>query len=118
MFGSVGHSFSSTALLGGSSSSGGTDTVVQAGTTITTSFSLLQGDKLDLTQILAGVNLNPNLSNLSQYVTVIDHANAGGVSATLTVTGPNGTGVVNLEDSGNLSLKGLLNHNSLILPPH
>ena len=95
---------------------------VQPGT-VSENFSVLQGDKLDLTKILAGAHLAHDLSNLSQFVKVLGYSSndpgfGPGTKTTLEIVGPNGTGIVNLENSGKLNLKDLLSHNSLILPPH
>jgi hypothetical protein len=115
--------FFSTSLQGYTNTSvGGSDLVVQPGT-VSENFSVLQGDKLDLTQILAGAPLAADLSNLSEFVKVLGYSRndpgyGPGTKTTLEIVGPQGAGIVNLENSGKLNLKDLLSHNSLILPPH
>jgi hypothetical protein len=109
-------------ILGGSQNQDQT-LVVQAGSTYSESFSLSGGSQLDLTQILAGASLSHDLTNISQYVKVLgygadDPGFASGTKTILQVTGPNGSATVNLEGSGRLSVQNLLQHNSLLLPPH
>lgn len=41
-----------------------------------------------------------------------------GTKTSLEISGPHGTAIVNLEGAGKLELKDLLQHNSLLLPPH
>jgi hypothetical protein len=115
----------STLSLQGTTTTGATDDplVVQPGTNVSENFSVLQGDKLDLTQILAGAPLAADLSNIRDFVKVLgsssnDPGYGPGTKTTLEIVGPQGTGIVNLENSGKLNLKDLLSHNSLILPPH
>jgi len=96
------------------------DLVVQPGKQ---NVSFNHGEKLDLTQLLAGAPLAHDLTNIGDFVKVLGHGrnDAGfgqGTKTTLEVTGPGGSAVVNLESSGKLGLKDLLSHNSLILPPH
>jgi len=107
----------STLAVGSSSSQ---DLVVQPGKQ---SFSFNHGEKLDLTQVLAGAPLAHDLTNIGDFVKVLGHGKndpgfGKGTKTTLEVTGPGGSAVVNLESSGKLGLKDLLSHNSLILPPH
>ena len=101
----------------------GTDLLIRAGTDFVQNFSLSQGDKLDLTKILAGAPLAHDLANLGNFVQVLGHGRndpsfGPGIKTTLEVTGPHGSAVVNLESAGKLELSDLLKHHSLILPPH
>ena len=124
VLGSLNHTFS-TSSLQANTTTGVTDDslVVQPGTNVSENFNVLQGDQLDLTKILAGAPLTADLSNLSQFVKVLGYSSndpgfGPGTKTTLEIVGPNGSGIVNLENSGKLGLKDLLSHNSLILPPH
>jgi hypothetical protein len=99
------------------------DVLVRAGTAYIGNFSLVQGDKLDLTQILAGAPLAHDLANIAEFVKVTGYGqnDAGfgpGSKTSLQITGPHGSALVNLEGAGKLELKDLLQHNSLLLPPH
>jgi autotransporter passenger strand-loop-strand repeat protein len=96
---------------------------VLAGTDVSQAFSLLNGDKLDLTSILAGAPIAPDLANIGNFVQVLgiagnDAGFGAGVQTVLQVNGPIGYALVHLEGSGKLELQDLLSHNSLILPPH
>src|SRR6202035_821134 len=51
--------------------SGGQDVLIRAGTGYVQNFSLAHGDKLDLTQILAGAPLVHDLANLGNFVRVL-----------------------------------------------
>jgi hypothetical protein len=97
--------------------------VVQGGNSYSQQFNVAAGDKLDLTQVLAGAPLAHDLTNLNQFIKVVSHgtvdqATGGGTKTALEVTGPAGKATVNLVGSGQLDLKDLLQHSSLILPPH
>jgi long-subunit fatty acid transport protein len=99
----------------------GTNVVVQAGTNQTVSFNAAGGDKLDLSQILAGAPLTQDLTNVGKYVKVAgyspsDQSSGQGVTTTFDIAGPNGHAVVNLNSDSKLSLDDLLKHNSLIPP--
>ena len=101
----------------------GTDLLIRAGTDFIQNFSLAQGDKLDLTKILAGAPLAHDLANLGNFVKVLGsgHNDPGfgpGTKTSLEVTGPHGSAVLNLEGVGKLELSDLLKHHSLLLPPH
>ena len=101
----------------------GTDLLIRAGTDFVQNFSLSQGDKLDLTQILAGAPLAHDLANLSSFVKVLGYGQndpgfGPGTKTSLEVTGPHDSAVVNLEGVGKLDLADLLKHHSLLLPPH
>jgi hypothetical protein len=110
--------------LGDATPTGRSSLMQQSGTdAISQSFSLSHGDKLDLTQLLAGAPLAADLANIGDYVKVVGYGKndpgfGRGTKTVLEVTGPNGGATINLEGSGKLSLKDLLSHNSLILPPH
>jgi autotransporter passenger strand-loop-strand repeat protein len=96
---------------------------VQAGSDISQAFSLLNGDKLDLTSVLAGAPLAPDLANIGNFVSVLGYGDndagyGAGTQTVLQINGPNGGAIVHLEGSGKLGLQDLLSHNSLILPPH
>jgi hypothetical protein len=99
------------------------DVLVRAGTAYVRNFNLVQGDKLDLTQILAGAPLAHDLANIADFVKVTSYGQndpgfGPGSKTSLEVTGPHGSALVNLEGAGKLELKDLLQHNSLLLPPH
>jgi hypothetical protein len=124
VLGSLTHTFSTSSLQGGTTMGAtGDPPAVQPGTNVSGDFSVHQGDKLDLTKILAGAPLTADLSNLHHFVKVLGHSSndpgfGPGTKTTLEIAGPHGTGIVNLQNSGKLDLKDLLSHNSLILPPH
>jgi hypothetical protein len=104
-------------------STGGTVDLVQAGTNTSTLFNLAQGDKLDLSQILAGAPVNQDLSNISQYVKVIGHGPndpgfGQGTQTVLQITGPNGQAIVHLEGSGRLNVHDLVKNDAIIPPTH
>jgi hypothetical protein len=108
---------------GHGASTQGSDLLIRAGTDYVQNFSLKGGDKLDLTQILAGVPLAHDLANLGHFVKVLGHGRndpgfGPGTKTSLEVTGPHGSAVVNLEGVGKLELGDLLKHQSLLLPPH
>jgi hypothetical protein len=97
--------------------------LIRAGTDFVGNFSLVQGDRLDLTHILAGAPLAHDLTNIANFVKVTGygHNDPGfgpGTKTSLEVSGPRGSAIVNLEGSGKLELSDLLKHHSLILPPH
>jgi hypothetical protein len=101
----------------------GTDLLIRAGTHFVRNFSLTQGDKLDLTSILAGAPMAHDLANLGQFVKVLGYGQndpgfGAGTKTTLEVTGPQGSAVVNFEGVGKTDLQHLLKHQSLMLPPH
>jgi hypothetical protein len=102
---------------------GGTELLIRAGTDFVRNFSLTQGDKLDLTRILAGAPLAHDLANLGEFVKVLgsgrnDPGFGPGTKTTLEVSGLHGSAVVNLEGAGKLDLHDLVKHNALMLPPH
>lgn len=78
-------------------------------------------DHLDLTQILAGLQLTPTEAGLSPYISVTAKTEGGfcGMQDTdtlITITGTAGTVHVNLEDYNAGGLAGLLSQNTLVLP--
>ncbi|HBK06574.1 MAG TPA: hypothetical protein DDZ81_12020 [Acetobacteraceae bacterium] len=77
-------------------------------------FDMTRGDQIDLTQILGGVPLTPNLSNLSDYVSASD----SGSSTILTIAAPNGADILLLAGVGALSLRTLIDGNAFALPAH
>ena len=117
--------YGSGSTASGSAASGsiGKDLLIRAGVDYVSQFNLAGGDKLDLTQILAGASLAHDLANLGNFVQVLGSAAndlgfGAGTKTSLEITGPHGTAVVNLEGSGKLALTDLLSHHSLVLPPH
>ena len=92
---------------------GGTDTIGN--------FTLTNGDALNLTQILAGVSLAHDLSNLGSFValtSVADASVSSGFDTSLTITGASSTAHVTLLNTGSVTLTSLVASNSLVLPPH
>jgi hypothetical protein len=101
----------------------GRDLLIRAGTGFVQNFSIAHGDKLDLTKILAGAPLAHDLTNIDKFVRVLGHGRndpgfGPGTKTSLEISGPHGTAVLNLEGAGKLELKDLLQHHSLLLPPH
>ncbi|MFO1161090.1 MAG: DUF4214 domain-containing protein [Reyranellaceae bacterium] len=101
---------------------GSQTTIVQPTTEIARAFSLADGDRLDLTQILANAPLRSDLTNIGDFVKVLGYGanDAGygdGTKTLLSVAGPDGSALVALEGSGRLTVDDLLRHDSLILPP-
>jgi hypothetical protein len=101
----------------------GTELLIRAGTDFVQNFSLSQGDKIDLTKILAGTPLAHDLANLGTFVKVVGHGPndpgfGRGTQTTLEISGPHGSALIKLEGAGKLDLPDLLKHHSLILPPH
>jgi trimeric autotransporter adhesin len=76
------------------------------------SFNMANGDKIDLTYILAGTSVTT--SDLSSYVS----ASASGTGTSLAIIGPNGSDTVLLSGVGSLSLQTLINGNAFVLPSH
>jgi hypothetical protein len=133
LFGGFGNLFSSNFLHSSgqgtqnsdlaSVSSGGNVDLIQAGTNASYQFNLAQGDRLDLSQILAGAPVKQDLSNIGQYVKVIGHGPndpgfGSGTQTVLQITGPNGQAIVHLEGSGRLNVHDLVKHDSIIPPSH
>jgi hypothetical protein len=80
-------------------------------------FSLSNGDVLDLTQILAGVSLTTDLSNLGGFVALTAQADAyhaGSTDTALSIHGTGGTASVTLLNTGSITLGEL--RSSLALP--
>ena len=97
-------------------------TTVQPDTDIAHAFNLANGDRLDLTQILANAALRSDLTNIGDFVAVLGYGanDAGygdGTKTLLSVSGPDGAALVVLEGSGRLTVDDLLKNDSLILPP-
>jgi hypothetical protein len=120
-------------FLGGSgntvTSSGGTDTIravvgidntfvvsATGGSEKISGFSLTNGDEINLTRALAGVDLAQDLSNLGSYVSVMTKTVGSAVDTILKITGGSATERVTLVNSGTITLSDLTGHNSLILP--
>ncbi len=97
--------------------SGGTDSFAIAampGAQAIAGFNMARGDQIDLTQILGGVSLAPDRSNLSSYVS----ASVSGSNTILTIAAPNGSDILLLAGVGGLSLKNLIDGNAFLLPIH
>jgi hypothetical protein len=77
-------------------------------------FSLSQRDHFDLSQILAGVGLKDDLSNLSKFVAVSSIAQ----DTILTISGASGTDTMTLHGVGALSLAQFVANASLVMPLH
>jgi hypothetical protein len=95
--------------------------VIQAGRSYAENFNPSKGGVLDLTQVLAGAPLAHDLTNIDQFIKVAgysENASGSGGTTTLEVTGPNGSAVINVEGSGKVDVKDLLDNHSLLLPPH
>jgi hypothetical protein len=94
---------------------------VHAGGSYAQQFSIASGDKLDLTNVLAGAPIAHDLTNISQFVKVLgyganDPGYGLGTKTMLEVTGPSGSARIDLQGSGKVDLKDLLQHDSLVLP--
>jgi hypothetical protein len=102
---------------------GGNNTYVLAkagGTLGVTGFDATHGDHLDLSKILAGINLAPDMSDLGNYVSVAavaDPTHAGQVNTVLNIAGSSGQETVTLYGSGALTLANL-EQGALVLPSH
>jgi hypothetical protein len=84
-------------------------------------FSLGDGDKLDLSVLLAGAPLTHDLSNLGSFLNVTGQSGdeyGGGTSTTLAVNGPAGAASLVLVSTGSISVVDLLSSNALVLPSH
>ncbi len=95
--------------------------VVLAGSSLTEPFNIANGDKLDLSHVLAGAPISHDLTNLGEFVRVVGHATVDplhGQGTTLEITGAGGSSRINLQGSGKLELKDLVQHDSLLLPPN
>lgn len=77
-------------------------------------FNMTRGDRIDLTQILAGVPLAPDLSNLGIYMAVAGN----GANTILTIAAPNGADILMLAGVGAMSLRNLIDGNAFDLPAH
>ena len=85
-----------------------------------TDFSPMAGDRLNLTGLLAGVALTPDLANLGAFIRVTGQGPDpnGGTDTTLSVTSPLGSASLTLVTSKPIAVADLLNDNALVLPPH
>jgi hypothetical protein len=83
-------------------------------------FSLTDGDRLNLTTLLGGATLAPDLSNLGSFLSAAAATQnaAGGFDTTLSISGPGGAASVVLESSGSITVLDLVSNNALVLPPH
>jgi hypothetical protein len=120
---SVGSTATQPGQAGTGSSGQGYIVPIRAGTDFVQNFDLARGDQLDLTGILAGAPLAHDLANIANFVQVLssgsnDPGFGSGIKTSLAITGPQSSAVVNLEGAGKLELKDLLQHHSLLLPPH
>jgi plastocyanin len=84
------------------------------GTQTVSGFNPANGDQIDLSQILAGVSLTPDLGNIGNYLSV---AHSGSNTA-LVIAAPNFHDTVLLTGVGALSLQNLVNDHAFYLPPH
>jgi hypothetical protein len=105
----------------GAFTSAGKTIEVHAGSSYAQQFSIAGGDKLDLTSVLAGAPIAHDLTNISQFVKVLGYGSNDpgyglGTKTMLEVTGPSGSARIDLQGSGKLDLKDLLQHDSLVLP--
>jgi hypothetical protein len=93
--------------------------VIVPNVTVSEPFNIANGDRLDLTQILAGAPLAQDLSNIGNYMKVLGYAGADQNGGTvLEIMGPNGNSQVTLQGAGKVSVDDLVNNSSLVLPPH
>jgi hypothetical protein len=122
-------------FLGGSGnsvvSSGGTDVInafggidntfvvsATGGLERISGFSPTNGDTLNLTKALAGIDLAYDLPNLGTYISVGAKTIGSGIDTILKIYGSDATATVTLVNSGAITLTQLISHDSLILPPH
>jgi hypothetical protein len=94
---------------------------VQPGNSTTEHFNIGLGDKIDLTQVLAGAPISSDLTNLEQIAKVVgsgstEPSNNHVSNTTLDIAGPGGSARIELQGSGRVDLKDLLHHDSSILP--
>ena len=95
---------------------------VRAGTDFVKNCSLARGAR-PRQQIPEGAPLTLDLGNDEPFVKVVGYGKndpgfGPGTRTSFGVTGPHGRAIVNLEGAGKLELKDLLQHRSLLLPPH
>ncbi len=103
---------------GGSGNSSGSSQplVVQAGQFLSESYSVNQGDKLDLTQVLAGTPLAVDLTNINQFINALGSGKSdpnfgSGSKMTQDASDPSGGAIVSAHGSG--KLEDLLNNDWL-----
>lgn len=77
------------------------------GSLVVDDFSLTNGDKLDLSQILAGTAVLPDMSNLASFVKLTTQGHGECANTVLTVSGSSGSEVVTLLGAGKLTLAAL-----------
>jgi hypothetical protein len=75
-------------------------------------FNAANGDKIDLSQLLAGTAITT--ANLADFVTV----STSGTATELTIHGTAGADTIMLAGVGSLGLSTLINDNTFILPTH
>jgi hypothetical protein len=83
-------------------------------------FSLMAGDRLNLTGLLTGAPLAHDLANLGAFIRIVGQgpdAN-GGADTMLSFNGPGGTASLTLVSGKPIAVADLLNDNALVLPPH
>jgi hypothetical protein len=85
-----------------------------AGSQSVVGFNMAHGDQIDLSEFLSGVSLTPDLSNLGNYISVLD----GGSNTTISVVGPDGSDTVLLAGVGSLSLHDLITGDAFVFPQH
>lgn len=107
----------SKALLGGvtklgfiTGMTGHNSIIANPGSQIVSGFNIANGDRLDLTQILAGAAASE--TTLSKYV----KTTWSNFDTTLTITGPRGSDSVTLSHVGAVSLQSLINTKTFVLP--
>lgn len=86
------------------------------GTIAVHGFTTTNGDVLDLSQILAGLPVAADLSNLGSYVTAsstTDSHNAAWTDTVLNITGTGGSATVTLINTGTLGLSDLIASHSI-----
>jgi hypothetical protein len=83
-------------------------------------FSPTAGDKLNLTMLLSGAALTPDLSNLGSFLSAeaAPQNAAGDVDTTLSISGPGGAASVVLANTSSISVLDLVSDNALVLPSH
>jgi hypothetical protein len=84
------------------------------GTQTVFGFNPANGDQIDLSQILVGVSLTPDLSNIGNYLSVLDN----GSNTSIFVAVPDCHDTVLLSGVGALSLQNLFNDHALYFPSH
>jgi hypothetical protein len=88
--------------------------VASAGSQTVTGFNMAHGDQIDLSQLLSGVSLAPDLSNLASYISL----SSNGPDTILSLGGYGGSDSVVLAGVSGQTLQSLVNGSAFILPPH